>query len=48
MKFVKFLKLINKKINKYDKMTHTNPFEHPLHNYTVVWVEEKAPNIYLK
>lgn len=40
MKFVKFLKLLNKKVDKYDKLTHTNPFSYPLRNYTIVWVED--------
>jgi len=39
MKFIKFLKLLNKKINKYDNFTHTNPFTIPRYQYTVVWVE---------
>ena len=43
MKFVKFLKLINKKIDKYDRLAHTNPFTLGLHNYTIVWVEDKEP-----
>lgn len=41
MKFVKFLKILNKKIEKYDRLTHTNPFKTPLRHYTIVWVEEK-------
>jgi len=40
MKFVKFLKLINKKVEKYDKLTQTNPFAIPRH-MTIVWVEEQ-------
>lgn len=43
MKFVRFLKLINKKVEKYNKMVHTNPFDAPLRNYTIVWVEQKFP-----
>ena len=44
MKFVKFLKLINKKIDKYNRIAHTNPFETPLKNYTIVWVEDSEKN----
>ena len=40
MKFVKFLKLINKKIDKYDRLAHTNPFELARRNYTIVWIED--------
>jgi len=39
MKFVKFLQLINKKVEKYDRLAHTNPFNFPRQNYTIVWVE---------
>ena len=39
MKFVKFLKLLNKKIKKYEKLAQTNPFTLPRH-ITVVWVED--------
>ena len=39
MKFVKFLKLLNTKIKKYDKLAQTNPFTLPRH-ITVVWVED--------
>jgi len=40
MKLVKFLKLINNKIDKYEKMTQTNPFvvKRPI---TLIWVEKK-------
>ena len=48
MKFVKFLKLINKKVNKYDKIAHTNPFEFPLKHYTIVWIEDSEKNYYDK
>ena len=42
MKFVKFLKLINKKIEKYDKLAQTNPITIP-RNITVVCVEDYNP-----
>ena len=44
MKFVKFLKILNKKINKYDKLVQTNPFALP-RNITVVWVEDTQTKI---
>ncbi len=44
MKFVKFLKLINKKIEKYDKLAQTNPFMIP-RNITVVWVENTDKSV---
>jgi hypothetical protein len=44
MKFIKFLKLLNKKIEKYNKHYTTNPFEHPLKHYTIVWVEDSYYN----
>ncbi len=40
MKFVKFLKLINKKIDKYNRIVQTNPFTIPRRQYTIVWVED--------
>ena len=46
--FVKFLKILNKKVDKYDKLAHTNPFEVPLKHYTIVWVEEKIDNYPLR
>jgi len=42
MKFVKFLKLINSKVNKYDRLFHTNPFVGHKYNITVVWTEDKG------
>ena len=39
MKWKGFLKLINKKINKYDKAA-SNPFEAIPLTITLVWVEE--------
>lgn len=44
MKFVKFLKLLNSKITKYDNIAHTNPFELPRKQYTIIWVENKERN----
>ena len=45
MKFVSFLKLVNRKVNKYDKFA-SNPFKA---NYipipiTIVWVEDTNKN----
>lgn len=40
MKFVKFLKLLNKKIEKYNAAT-TNPFD-AARNWTIVWVENSS------
>ena len=48
MKFVRFLKLISKKIEKYDRLVHTNPFENPLRHYTIVWVEDKLDDYPLR
>ena len=48
MKFVKFLKLLNKKIDKYDRLTHTNPFNIPRHNYTIVWIDDIPKDFPLK
>ena len=48
MKFVKFLKLLNKKITKYDKLAHTNPFNFPLKSYTIVWVENNDKSFPLR
>ncbi len=43
MKIKSFFKLLNKKINKYDKMT-SNPFEAMPLTITLVWVEENEKN----
>ena len=40
MKFAKFFKILNKKIEKYDKMT-SNPFVRPNSPITLVWVEDE-------
>ena len=39
MKVKSFFKLLNRKINKYDKAT-SNPFEAPPLPIVIVWVEE--------
>ena len=44
MKFVKFLKLLNNKINKYDKYLHSNPFKTPRYHFTVVWIDDWGRN----
>ena len=41
MKVKSFLKLLNRKIRKYDKMV-TNPFEGVPVPITLVWVEEES------
>ena len=38
MKLTSFFKILNKKIEKYDKMT-SNPFERP-QSFIIVWVED--------
>ncbi|MCR5266189.1 MAG: hypothetical protein K6E29_06305 [Cyanobacteria bacterium RUI128] len=48
MKLVKLLKFLNKKVEKYDKLAHTNPFTIPRHNYTIVWVENIEKDFPLK
>lgn len=40
MKVVSFLKLLNRKINKYDKAA-TNPFGNVPLSITLVWVEDE-------
>ena len=42
MKAVNFFKLLNQKINKYDKLA-SNPFESKPIKITLIWVEEEAP-----
>lgn len=44
MKFKSFFKLLNRKINKYDKAT-SNPFESPYLPIVLVWVEEDNKKI---
>ena len=44
MKFVKFLNLLNKKIEKYNK-TVSNPFD-MARNITIVWVDDYYPQPY--
>ena len=39
MKFAKFFRILNKKIEKYDKMA-SNPFYHTKVPITLVWVED--------
>lgn len=39
MKVTSFFKLLNRKINKYDKLA-SNPFESTPINITLVWVDE--------
>ena len=39
MKLASFFKLVNRKINKYDKAA-SNPFESTPLTITLVWVEE--------
>ena len=39
MKLTKFFKILNKKIEKYDKMT-SNPFTRPNVPITLVWIED--------
>ncbi|MBR3889496.1 hypothetical protein IKJ53_03185 [bacterium] len=41
MKFVKFLNLLNKKIDKYNSVV-SNPFD-MARNITIVWVEDVQP-----
>lgn len=41
MKTTSFFKLLNRKINKYDKAA-TNPFEAIPLSITLVWVEEEC------
>ena len=48
MKFVKFLKLLNKKVEKYDRLAHTNPFTMPMKNYTIVWIEDSDKSFPLR
>lgn len=42
MKFIKLLKSLNRKIDRYDTLSHTNPFTIPRYHYTIVWVEDKV------
>lgn len=44
MKFVKFLNLLNKKIEKYNN-TVSNPFD-MARNITIVWVDDYYPQPY--
>ena len=43
MQIKSFLKLVNRKINKYDKAV-SNPFEAVPLTITLVWVEEEKPD----
>ena len=43
MKFLSFFKLLNKKINKYDKYA-SNPFSKTNEGITIVWVENNNNN----
>ena len=45
MKVTSFFKLLNRKINKYDKAI-SNPFETPPLPIVIVWVEESENKIY--
>ena len=48
MKLSKFFKILNKKIEKYDKIA-TNPFKQTNVPITLVWIEdEKSLNKYRK
>ena len=46
MKFVKFLNLLNRKIDKYNSNV-SNPFD-MARNITIVWVEDSHPSFYKK
>lgn len=46
MKFVKFLKLLNKKVDKYNN-TVSNPFD-MARNITIVWIDDYYPKPYKK
>lgn len=43
MKFIKFLNLLNKKIDKYNSNV-SNPFD-MARNITIVWVEDSYPDV---
>ncbi len=43
MKVKSFFKLVNRKINKYDRAA-SNPFEAAPIKITLVWVEEETDN----
>lgn len=43
MKFVNFFKILNKKIEKYDKAT-SNPFKRTNIPITLIWVEDVKLN----
>ena len=43
MKVKSFFKLLNRKINKYDKAT-SNPFEAPPLPIVIVWIDEPKEN----
>ena len=47
MKIKGFLKLLNRKINKYDKAA-SNPFEATPLTITLVWVENETPEKEIK
>ncbi len=43
MKFVNFFKILNKKIEKYDKAT-SNPFKRANMPITLIWIEDVKLN----